>query len=571
MPEQHYISKFIFELQVSSQEEAHVQQNNAASIVRNELQHVLNGVFEKFDQPGKIIRISKLEIDISCIDFRVVDTDLVQVVRQKIEEEFNKILFQHELNKTVKERGISLENDLVIITDYDTELTQAILYFFQNGFLPAWVNYPHNFSISATVNNLSARQKKIFIDEMLKLFVKPGIVQRFYTQLPESILKEIIPEVVRASGSFADEVKMLLIEAVTSLPRSKQHFLKFISAHSKSRNPLNFYYYSLLRHLHTTANHQEIEKLIALLNHDKEYLILFVKIFTQVNFIPSENKVYVIKSLLDKPELKQYSRIIHDLFDPVLNLQQHIEGNDRATTGKKEDISSTDILLRTEGEMSNQEQNISGIKKRNVNGIGSEIDDELFFQREEQLSHVYNETPHTSAYNLPQDVNQEILIHYAGLVILQPYLLQFFRNIGLVEGNNFISEVQQHHAVYVLNYIATGIADQPEEHILVLHKLLCGIDLEIPLLPFAGIMENEVQECENLLAAVIENWSALKHTSVQTLRSSFIHREGVLRHESSGWMIHIGKVTIDVLLDKLPWGISMFRLPWNKEMIFVEW
>ncbi|MGZ4159166.1 MAG: contractile injection system tape measure protein [Bacteroidia bacterium] len=31
------------------------------------------------------------------------------------------------------------------------------------------------------------------------------------------------------------------------------------------------------------------------------------------------------------------------------------------------------------------------------------------------------------------------------------------------------------------------------------------------------------------------------------------------------------KTTIDILLDKLPWGISIIQMPWSTEMVFVNW
>jgi hypothetical protein len=36
-------------------------------------------------------------------------------------------------------------------------------------------------------------------------------------------------------------------------------------------------------------------------------------------------------------------------------------------------------------------------------------------------------------------------------------------------------------------------------------------------------------------------------------------------------MLHIERGTMDVLLDRLPWGYGTIRLGWQYKMIFVEW
>ncbi len=41
--------------------------------------------------------------------------------------------------------------------------------------------------------------------------------------------------------------------------------------------------------------------------------------------------------------------------------------------------------------------------------------------------------------------------------------------------------------------------------------------------------------------------------------------------KNSGWELHPHTKTFDVLLDKLPWGVQIIKLPWMKTSLFCKW
>jgi hypothetical protein len=86
----------------------------------------------------------------------------------------------------------------------------------------------------------------------------------------------------------------------------------------------------------------------------------------------------------------------------------------------------------------------------------------------------------------------------------------------------------------------------------------------------AELTAGELEECENLLKAVLSQWEVLKTDLPDAIRSTFLNREGMLSY-GTGWTLKVERTTLDILLDKLPWGISLFKLPWNPEIIYVEW
>lgn len=86
------------------------------------------------------------------------------------------------------------------------------------------------------------------------------------------------------------------------------------------------------------------------------------------------------------------------------------------------------------------------------------------------------------------------------------------------------------------------------------------------------MLNNEVlDEAENLLSQVIKNWPALKNTGIDGLRQMFLSRNGKLIKTEQGFKLIVERKAQDILLDKLQWNISFAKLPWKKELLFVEW
>ena len=174
--------------------------------------------------------------------------------------------------------------------------------------------------------------------------------------------------------------------------------------------------------------------------------------------------------------------------------------------------------------------------------------------------------------NLDDEIENSIEVNHAGLVLILSFLPFFFENIGIAANKSFHSTAEQHQAVYLLHYIASGDLELPEEHELFFEKLICGIEVDEVLIPFTGFNQNHLDEVGEMLASVIENWKALKSSSAQTLQSAFLQRPGYLILRDDGaWSLHIERQTIDILLDKIPWTISIAKLPFSGMMIYTEW
>lgn len=161
-------------------------------------------------------------------------------------------------------------------------------------------------------------------------------------------------------------------------------------------------------------------------------------------------------------------------------------------------------------------------------------------------------------------------IQNAGIVLLHPFLQRFFGRFELLEKGEFKDHDAVSRAIHLLHYIATQTTE-PDEHDLSLLKFLCGIPLNVPVKKRLQISEEEKEEADALLQAVINHWGALGEVSNASLQESFLQREGKLLKEETGWKLQIEKKTMDILLNQLPWNLSVIKLPWMQDFLKVDW
>lgn len=163
-----------------------------------------------------------------------------------------------------------------------------------------------------------------------------------------------------------------------------------------------------------------------------------------------------------------------------------------------------------------------------------------------------------------------IFLDNAGLVLLHPFFESFFNDFELLTDGKFKDLESQTIAIHLLHYLATKKELAPEYE-LVLEKFLCGWELDLPIAREVTISEEMKDESETLLKAAIKHWSALKSTSPDGLREGFLQREGKLILNGFQDRLIIESKAQDVLLSNLPWGYSIFKLPWMESALYVEW
>ena len=278
----------------------------------------------------------------------------------------------------------------------------------------------------------------------------------------------------------------------------------------------------------------------------------------------------------DETSIKEAKNKLPDKLQQEQN-RERIENERSLSLKEKEDITSNKNKTYKKDTSEtvtddNIEENVSG--ELNTDNSTKEMSDSQGVSKE-----LKTEPPKVKANQEEELVKQylisksvdEIIIENAGLVILCPYLPSLFKELDLLDDKKqFKDEQSKHLAIAITQYLVTG-SEAVQEYSLIFNKLLCGIDLEEPIPVIEELPEHIKQSCQELLEIVVKNWTALKGTSIQSLQATFLQREGILTKAANGCKVQIERITLDILLDKLPWSISIIALPWRKELIYVEW
>ena len=167
-------------------------------------------------------------------------------------------------------------------------------------------------------------------------------------------------------------------------------------------------------------------------------------------------------------------------------------------------------------------------------------------------------------------VIEKYIVKHAGIILLSAFLKAFFTNLQLLNDKEWKNKDAQYKAVHLLKFLSTG-KQEMFEYNLTLEKIMCGLAIEEPVPIDVLLEEYETNEAIQLLESVIEHWKALKNTSVNGLRESFLKRDGILTRNENGWLLQVERKTLDVLIDSIPWGYNTIAFSWSEDLIFVEW
>jgi hypothetical protein len=169
------------------------------------------------------------------------------------------------------------------------------------------------------------------------------------------------------------------------------------------------------------------------------------------------------------------------------------------------------------------------------------------------------------------DILNGMVMPNAGLILIHPFLPALLETLGLLEKDKNIPVNLLPKAAAILYYLANG-EEEPFEFELGLIKVLIGMH-PMDALPISSglISEAEKEECVNMLKSAILHWKALGNTSVAGIQQSFLSRRGLLTGGDEHWSLTLETKTYDLLLEQLPWSISIIKHPWMLKPIYTEW
>ena len=169
-----------------------------------------------------------------------------------------------------------------------------------------------------------------------------------------------------------------------------------------------------------------------------------------------------------------------------------------------------------------------------------------------------------------EQVGEAIYVENSGIIILGPYIALLFERLGLIENQKFKSDDAAQKGIHILQYAITG-KEYEEEQLLILNKIVCGVDIHTPVAREVPLLQEEKELVNSLLKAIISSWSVLKNTTVEGLRETFLCRGGRLTIEEDSYVLTVEQKPFDMLLDQIPWSITKLKLTWMKKMLEVLW
>lgn len=560
MKDSHIIQRQILEVDFPSKKDAVDGQFRLEQIYMNDLLPVIERTFSTVAGSEKIV-IDRLELDLGQlsphhfeeelkIQLESVLTDELHIKIQDINAHTN-----NGFNSTNgSQRDISIptpgKNSQKNGTTHRS-LTDAFEFFLKSGRLPWWA--PADLSPADLAEGILSGQPEMVTSVIQSAFSSGIKKKRFLYQLPDHVLLKFLKNgkgftttAKRIGQLLADLTTIQKQKSIAQLPLAdfrryfwESAFITWIPTKvGSTATPSDF----LITLLKKTGRTDSLRSSNAAQRKELACLILF---FTHLLKKRSPNLKKVDSASGYNSELNNFLSQLH---------------NRLSKTGKKYPV------LRNLVEVLIQVQDLD--HEGAILPINSKSNDRSTTQKKEK-NQVSSNITQRRQLNLLEE-NESLEIQNAGLVILAQFLPLFFEAIDLVRDKEFVSEESAIRAALILEYICTGELKMPE-HDMVLHKLLCGLPPDTPIPGFLEITDKESEEVKNLLTSVVEHWKALKGTSIRGLRQTFLNREGLLTHEPNGWSIYIERTTIDILIDHLPWSMSIVKLPWNEDLIYVEW
>lgn len=226
------------------------------------------------------------------------------------------------------------------------------------------------------------------------------------------------------------------------------------------------------------------------------------------------------------------------------------------------------IWLREKVEASNLSIKVSMLEVLQV--IQREIDRPGQVERPRTTADE-DESTQTPEVPVPEEV-EEYYVKNAGLVLLWPFFNDFFRSLDFMDRTGqFKSPGARERAAQLLQYLVTKEV-KVEEHELALNKVIVGLPIQEPLHSTLEITDEEKKSAEEMLEAVIKRWAVMKNSTPDSLRGSFLARDGRLKREGPNWNLRVDRRGFDMVLDRLPWSINVISLPWIPQYkIEVAW
>ncbi|WP_299260781.1 contractile injection system tape measure protein [uncultured Aquimarina sp.] len=547
--QKHIISKVFFEVNTSDIKTAYYLKDNLDVFLKQSLFPTIQAYFDSLTSvKDQIIRFDKLELSIDSTDAK----DQVQLQLDIIKS------LQKQLILKKESKAFGEKNPAFLITDKEKSDVDTFLYFLKSGQNPWWVpenniedakfletiisNKNFNEKLSQCLFNSNVRQRLTYQftdDVLIKIFNKNKSALQFPKALKRKIIREHYWEIL---------LKYIADRNIKSLQRGLVSIFLEVQKEDKIEKNVNKI---LLEESTRIVGLQKINEL--------QKINIAQQIFKLKHFIIKSLKEIIFKQL----KLTQKTTFSEQVIYSELRKHFDVEILDEVLK-----ISSKRVYQMLKEEFDKFKEQIVSF----TSVLISEKLEDFQYDAVKTSDSKINKDSYQNNTEL-EDTESEsfVYIHNAGLLLLHPYIEKLFSTLKLLNQEGKIKPEKVTLAIHLLHFVATKREKQVESN-LVFEKFLCGYPIDKPIRKNIRLPQKFKDEAESLLKAVVNNWHTLKNTSGDGLRENFIKREGKLMlDESSKYRIIVARKTQDILLEKLPWNLTIIKFPWVNRLIFVEW
>jgi hypothetical protein len=546
----HLVIKSELDLKLRNEKEAFDVRHLAGEVFKSSGKKVMERVFDDIAGDDRIIRIDRLEIDLGHLPYT------------GFEETFLDRL-TYGLQKKIENFTLGSENSAestpyeIKKTDREESFIESFVYYLSFGVLPWWSHYQQG-AVEEHFSDVPGMINKDKINLFLGILGKERVMERLMSQFSRGFRERLAIAVY----NLTEETELLWGKEVDkqNLSKSGQR------ADDKNTTPAGFIK-ELLQLFSEAMLPGQLDPEMNEIMRLHWVRLLSIKGFRSIEMLMEP---LVVVSGIGGLEFKAfYEKMTSILFSSMDRFPEMIYWINFVTGEKKPGPASKKLLALMERAgvkelLAEQKRHTqSGMSRRNVINILDNEWDTIHGSEDEEFSLKDRE--------LDKDLEEGIYIKNAGLVIMWHFLPAFFTKLGLVDHKKeFIDIHHREKAIVILQYLVDGHNDIFEP-LMALNKVLCGWVIEEPFRMRLPITDKDKSEADELLNSVIKHWDALGKTSVDGFRESFIKRDGRLFLRDNGWYLIVERKGLDVLMEKMPWGISLIRLKWMDRPLYVEW
>lgn len=534
----HLIQKQLFSLSVENPNHAHEWEGKLHAMIHQVINPSIEKCFDEIGGKDHDIIIDKIEIDLGILN-KLNSSDLENQIKDQLRKQIEKHSSAWVKNTLPYDHIVSdkiQKEDFLQLTPRKKSYL-CFTHFLRHGFLPWWVDKGIDFG-DEWIAKLSRKE----IDEISSLLsAETKNIDRLIFQFPESFLTAFLRHFI------ADETDII--------QQSWNAITKRYDLSSDNGNLHHYFWKFWIEksiELSTISSRKNLQQAVASwLRNQGTAAAEWITPLSRSNAT-----VHPGQDIIEAEKIP--SAVVR------LIMYEAIEGNSQLRSSLIKSVHTPmdgsideDTLIRSE---SNDFASI----------IESEITSITDVSGKSQADAVKETDQRQKLKEIPSDTHA-FFVAGAGIVLLHPFLSELFTTAGLWSKTGWASEFSQHQATQLIAYMTFGKTDLPEYQ-LTLAKVLANIPLAEPLDTRCNLREEQIQLADELMHAVIEHWKAIGNSSIEGLREGFIQREGKLTQKKDNRHLTIENKAQDILLARLPWGISLIHLPWlASTTLHVKW